>query len=498
MRNTYDYDLIIIGSGPSGRAAAIQAGKLKRKVLVIDRKDRLGGVSVHTGTIPSKTLRETVLNLSGWRERSFYGRSYRVKDEIRADDLKARLHMTLDYEVDVLEHQFNRNHVDTLHGLAKFIGPHEIEVATEAGETTRLTGEKFLISTGTKTYRPEYVPFNGKTVVDGDEFLEMAEIPRSLIVIGAGVIGVEYATMFSALDVRVTLIEPRETFLDFIDKTLIQDFTHQIRENGVDLRLGSAVDSIEDRGEHIEVSMANGRHVRAEMLLFAAGRMGATAALNLEAVGLETDHRGRISVDRKTYQTAVPHIYAAGDVIGHPSLASTSLQQGRVAACHALETPTLPESPWYPYGIYSVPEISTCGMSEEELQERGIPYEVGVARFRETSRGHIMGLEHGMLKMLFSLKTRRVLGVQIVGEGATELIHIAQAVLNLKGTVDYFVQNTFNYPTLAEAYKIAGLDAFNRMPIPEEFKVKKPGQPPKEGTAAAKPKPAPASKKAAE
>ncbi|MCV2893790.1 Si-specific NAD(P)(+) transhydrogenase [Lentibacter sp. XHP0401] len=467
------YDLIIIGSGPAGRAAAIQAGKLKRRVLVVDRKDRLGGVSVHTGTIPSKTLRETVLNLSGWRERSFYGRSYRVKDDIDAGDLKARLHMTLDHEVDVLEHQFNRNHVDTLLGMAKFVGPNEIEVATEAGDTSRMTGDKFLIATGTKTYRPDYVPFNGRTIVDSDEFLEMAEIPRSLVVVGAGVIGVEYATMFSALDVTVTLIEPRDSFLDFIDTALIQDFTHQIKENGVDLRLGSAISKIEDAETHVEVSLENGRHVRADMLLFAAGRMGATEKLGLEAVGLETDHRGRLEVDRKGYQTKVKHIYAAGDVIGHPSLASTSLQQGRVAACHALETPTLPESPWFPYGIYSVPEISTCGMSEEEMQEREIPYEIGVARFRETSRGHIMGLEHGMLKMLVSLKTRRVLGVQIVGEGATELIHIAQAVLNLKGTVDYFVKNTFNYPTLAEAYKIAGLDAFNRMPIPEEFKVKK-------------------------
>ncbi|MFY9320503.1 Si-specific NAD(P)(+) transhydrogenase [Lentibacter algarum] len=467
------YDLIIIGSGPAGRAAAIQAGKLKRKVLVVDRKDRLGGVSVHTGTIPSKTLRETVLNLSGYRERSFYGRSYRVKDNIDAGDLKARLHMTLDHEVDVLEHQFNRNHVDTLLGMAKFVGPNEIEVATEAGDTSRITGDKFLIATGTKTYRPDYVPFNGRTVVDSDEFLEMSEIPRSLVVVGAGVIGVEYATMFSALDVTVTLIEPRDSFLDFIDSALISDFTHQIKENGVDLRLGSAITHIEDAGTHVEVSLENGRHVRADMLLFAAGRMGATDRLGLEVVGLETDHRGRLEVDRKSYQTKVPHIYAAGDVIGHPSLASTSLQQGRVAGCHALDTPTLGESPWFPYGIYSVPEISTCGMSEEEMQEREIPYEIGVARFRETSRGQIMGLEHGMLKMLVSLKTRRVLGVQIVGEGATELIHIAQAVLNLKGTVDYFVKNTFNYPTLAEAYKIAGLDAFNRMPIPDEFKVKK-------------------------
>ena len=470
------YDLIIIGSGPAGRSAAIQAGKLKRRVLVIDRQDRMGGVSVHTGTIPSKTLRETVLNLSGWRERSFYGQSYRVKDNIGAHDLKARLHKTLDYEVDVLEHQFNRNHVDTLNGIARFTGPNTVEVDTGSGDRTRLTADRFLISTGTRTHRPETIPFNGTTIVDSDEFLELAQIPRSLIVIGAGVIGVEYATMFSALDVRVTLVEPRPTFLDFIDRAIIQDFTHQILENGVDLRLGSEIERIEDAGEHVEVSLANGRHVRAEMLLFAAGRMGATEKLGLDKAGIGTDRRGRIEVDRKTYQTEVPHIYAAGDVIGHPSLASTAIQQGRVAACHALDTPTLPESPWFPYGIYSVPEISTCGMSEEEMQSRGIPYEVGIARFRETSRGHIMGLQHGMLKMLFSLKTRRVLGVQIVGEGAAELIHIAQAVLNLKGTVDYFVQNTFNYPTLAEAYKIAGLDAFNRMPIPEEFKVRRPAK----------------------
>lgn len=466
------YDLIVIGSGPAGRSAAIQAGKLGRRVVVLERAPRLGGVSAHTGTIPSKTLRETVLNLSGWRERSFYGRSYRARDDIGASDLKARLHMTIDHEVDVLEHQFNRNHVETIQGEAHFVSKNEVEIKQPSGEVLNLTGDKFLIATGTRPFRPDYVPFNGKTVLDGDEFLDMEELPRSLVVIGAGVIGVEYATMFAALDIRVTLIEPRDSFLDFIDRQLIHEFTHQIRENGVDLRLGAAVESVEDRGSHIEVALDNGRHVRTEMLLFAAGRMGATDALNLKAAGLETDHRGRLKVARKSYQTDVPHIYAAGDVIGHPSLASTSLQQGRVAACHALDTPTLSESPWFPYGIYSVPEMSTCGMSEEEAQEREIPYEVGVARFRETSRGHIMGLEHGMLKMLVSLKTRRLLGVQIVGEGATELIHIAQAVLNLKGTVDYFVQNTFNYPTLAEAYKIAGLDAFNRMPIPDEFKKK--------------------------
>ena len=292
--SNYDYDLIIIGSGPSGRAAAIQAGKLKRRVLVIDRKDRLGGVSVHTGTIPSKTLRETVLNLSGWRERSFYGRSYRVKDQIRAEDLKARLHMTLDHEVDVLEHQFNRNHVETLNGLAKFVGPHEVEVATDAGETTRLTAAKFLIATGTKTYRPDYVPFNGKTVVDGDDFLEMAEIPRSLVVIGAGVIGVEYATMFSALDVRVTLIEPRETFLDFIDKRLIHDFTHQIRENGVDLRLGSAVEKIEDAGGHVEVTLGKRPPCAGRDAVVRSRPDGRDLGAEPGCGRSETDHRNRI------------------------------------------------------------------------------------------------------------------------------------------------------------------------------------------------------------
>ncbi|WP_069298536.1 Si-specific NAD(P)(+) transhydrogenase [Neptunicoccus sediminis] len=465
------YDLVVIGSGPAGKSAAIQAAKLHRKVLVVERNARVGGVSVHTGTIPSKTLRETALNLSGWRERSFYGRSYRARERIESQDLQARLHKTLDYEVDVLEHQFTRNRVETLEGEARFVSDNVIEVKSQDGETTEITADSFVICTGTRPFRPDYIPFNGTTIFDSDEILTLPNIPRSLIVVGAGVIGVEYATILCSLDVQVTLVEPRDSFLDFIDDTLIAEFTQQIREMGIDLRLGSKVELVEQKGDFVEISMENGRHVRAEMLLFAAGRMGATDALNLDAVGLETDHRGRITVNRDTYQSEVPHIYAAGDVIGFPSLASTSLQQGRVAACHALDTPTLPQSPWFPYGIYSVPEMSTCGMSEEEVQERGIPYEIGLARFSETSRGHIMGIENGMLKMLVSLKTRRLLGVQIMGEGATELIHIAQAVLNLKGTVDYFIENTFNYPTLAEAYKIAGLDAFNRMPIPEKYKV---------------------------
>ena len=420
------YDAIVIGSGPAGRRAAIQAAKGGMSVLVVEKGRRVGGVSVHTGTIPSKTLRETVLNLTGWRERGFYGSAYRVKHDIEAKDLMARLHMTLDHEVDVLEHQFARNGVHTMFGMGRFVGSHEIEITLDNGDVRMVTGTKILIAVGTRPFRPADVPFNGTSVLDSDEIVEIPRLPRSLAVIGGGVIGVEYATIFSALDVAVT-------------------------------RIAFAND-------HPVVTLENGRTIRSEMILYAAGRVGATDTLNLGSCGIETDDRGRIKVDPHTFQTTVPHIYAAGDAIGFPSLASTSMEQGRIAACHALGLPMPPAPEFFPYGIYAVPEISTVGMSEEEVRRRGIPYECGVARFRETSRGHIMGLNTGMMKLIFSLKTRRLLGAHIVGEGATELVHIGQAVLNLKGTLDYFIENTFNYPTLAEAYKIAALDAWNRMP----------------------------------
>ena len=458
------YDAIVIGSGPAGRRAAIQAAKGGMSVLVVEKGRRVGGVSVHTGTIPSKTLRETVLNLTGWRERGFYGSAYRVKHDIQAKDLMARLHMTLDHEVDVLEHQFARNGVQTMFGMGRFAGPHEIEITLDNGDIRVVTGGKILIAVGTRPYRPADVPFNGTSVLNSDEIVEIPRLPRSLAVIGGGVIGVEYATIFSALDVAVTLVESRERFLEFVDHELIEDFTHQLRDRGMAIRFGSAVSKIEFRNDQPVVTLENGRTIRSDMVLYAAGRVGATDSLNLGSCGIETDDRGRIKVDPNTFQTAVPHIYAAGDAIGFPSLASTSMEQGRIAACHALGLPMPPAPEFFPYGIYAVPEISTVGMSEEEVRRRGIHYECGIARFRETSRGHIMGLNNGMMKLIFSLKTRRLLGAHIVGEGATELVHIGQAVLNLKGTLDYFIENTFNYPTLAEAYKIAALDAWNRMP----------------------------------
>lgn len=459
------YDLIVIGSGPAGRRAAVQAAKLGKSVLVVEGRRRVGGVSVHTGTIPSKTLRETALNLSGWRERGFYGSSYRVKQDIRGEDLGMRIGKTLEHEVDVLEHQFQRNNVRTTAGTARFVDPHTLMIRHPDGSELAVGGERILIAVGTVPHRPDDIPFDDCHVLDSDAVIEVPRVPRSLTVIGAGVIGIEYATIFSALDVPVTLIEPRDSFLDFVDREIIQEFVHILRDRGMTIRLGAKVAAIA-RGEDgwPVTTMEDGRRVRSDMVLYAAGRMGATAALDLANCGLATDSRGRLTVDPKTFQTEVPHIYAAGDVIGFPSLASTSMEQGRIAACHAFGLPLPPAPKYFPYGIYAVPEISTVGMTEEEVRERGIGYECGVARFRETSRGHIMGLNSGMMKLLFSLKTRRLLGVHIIGEGATELIHIGQAVLNLKGTLDYFIENTFNYPTLAEAYKIAALDAWNRMP----------------------------------
>ena len=459
------FDLIVIGSGPAGRRAAIQAAKLGKSVLVVENRLRLGGVSVHTGTIPSKTLRETVLNLSGWRERGFYGLSYRVKKDIEGKDLGARLRMTLDHEIEVLEHQFARNGVRTFGGMARFVDANHISVTDPTGEEHRFGFEFAVIAVGTAPYRPANIPFNDHSVVDSDSLVAEPRVPRSLTVVGAGVIGIEYATIFSALDVPVTIIEPRDSILDFIDREIIEEFTHDLRKRGMTIRFGAKVEKVELDGQGWPVAtLADGRTIRSDMLLYAAGRSGATADLGLENCGITPAERGRLKVDPVTFQTTTRNIYAAGDVIGFPSLASTSMEQGRIAALHACGAAMPPAPEYFPYGIYAVPEISTVGLTEQEVRQRGIPYESGVARFRETSRGHIMGLQSGMMKLIFSLKTRKLLGAHIVGEGATELIHIGQAVLNLGGTLDYFVENAFNYPTLAEAYKIAALDAWNRMP----------------------------------
>ena len=461
----HQYDLIVIGSGPGGRRAAIQGAELGKRVLVIEKGQKVGGVSVHTGTIPSKTMRETVLNLSGMREREFYGHGYRVKDDISAADIFERLNKTLHHEVEIQEMQLNRHRIETIYGLASFADAHHINIHTELGDGPCVRGEIIVIAVGTKPYRPDYVPFNGETVVDSDELLNMKKIPSSLAVVGAGVIGLEYATIFSALDVSVTLIDPRTKILDFVDREVMQYTVNQLRDRGVTFRLGHKVEKIERdevSGRHL-CHLNSGRMVTAEVILFAAGRVGTTDKLGLENCGLDVDDRGRIKVN-ENFQTAVENIYAVGDVIGFPSLASTSMEQGRVAVCRAYNKPMNDMSQFFPYGIYSVPEISMVGMTEEDVQKRNIPYEVGVARFRETARGQIMGLTTGLMKCIYSIKTQRLLGVHIVGEGATELVHIGQSVMAHKGKLSFFIDNTFNYPTLAEAYKIAALDAMSRMP----------------------------------
>ena len=461
------YDFVVLGSGPAGRRAAVQAAKLGKSVLVIDDRDRIGGVSVHTGTIPSKTLRETVLNLSGWRERGFYGQSYRVKQHIGADDLAARLDKTLEQEIAAQEHQFSRNGVRVAQGAARFVAPHRIAVRSKSGgrESEEVVeAGKVLIAVGTAPHRPAHIPFNRSNVLDSDDFIRAPRLPRSLAVVGAGVIGLEYATIFSVLDVPVTLIEPRGNFLEFIDREIVDHLVHLMRDRGMALRIGGEVREVRFAADGSPVCMlSDGRQVASDMVLYTAGRVGATAGLGLENCGLEADARGRLSVDPATYRTAAAHIYAAGDVIGFPSLAATAMEQGRAAACHAVGAPLPAADQAFPIGIYAVPELSCVGLTEEQVRERGLAYECGTARFRETSRGHIMGLGSGMLKLIVDVTSRRVLGVHIIGEGATELVHLGQAVINLGGTIDYFIDNSFNYPTLAEAYKVAALDAWNRL-----------------------------------
>ena len=462
---TTHYDFIAIGSGPAGKRAVIQAAKLGKSVLLIEKNPIVGGVSVHTGTIPSKTLRETVLFLSGWRQRGIYGRSYKVKENITAEDLTQRLQSTLSHEVEIIQHQLMRNNVEILHGHARFKDEHTVIVEDSEGTMVEYSADHILICVGTKTRRPDNIPFNGDSIIDSDEIINMRRIPKKLLVVGGGVIGMEYATIFKALDIEVTILESNDYILSFVDREIVEEFIHHLRDCNISLRFADELKSIETRDDgKVICRLKSGKSLLVDTVMFAAGRQGVTGPddLALETVGVETDHRGRITVN-ENYQTNIPHIYAAGDVIGFPSLASTSLEQGRAAACHAFGTEVHSQPELFPYGIFSVPEISMVGLTEKECNQRGISYEIGIALFRETARGQIIGLREGMLKMLFSIETQKLLGVHIVGEGATELVHIGQAVIALGGTLDYFVQTVFNYPTLAEAYKVAALDAYNRM-----------------------------------
>ena len=467
QQSLYDYDLLVIGSGPGGQRAAIQAAKVGKRVAVIERKAVIGGICINTGTIPSKTLREAVIHLSGYRERNIYGASYTVKQNISMSDLLYRADHVIRNEIDVTAHQLARNGIDVLPARASFSGPNTLLLDFFDGRGQReASAEKIVVAVGTETTRDEHVPFDGERIFASDDILQLNQLPRTLAVVGAGVIGLEYATIFSTLGVRVTLIDKRSRLLDFVDAEIIDALVYQMRQNRVTLRLGEEVAGLVveqgPTGERVHITLVSGKHVVASKALYSVGRTGATGDLNLEAAGVKADERGRLTVNAR-FQTEVPHIYGVGDVIGFPSLASTSMEQGRLAACDAFGVKAHSVAELFPYGIYTIPEISVVGRNEEELTREGVPYEVGKAFYREIARGQIIGDQTGMLKLLFHIETRQLLGVSIFGEGASDLIHIGQAVLAHQGPVDYFVDTVFNYPTLAECYKTAAFDGINRL-----------------------------------
>jgi NAD(P) transhydrogenase len=463
------YDLAVLGTGPAGQKAAIQAAKLGKRVVAVERGNTIGGAQINTGTIPSKALREVALHLSGRGQRGLFGESYRVKRSITLPDLIAVSRQVINHELEIVRDAFERNNIDLVWGHAAFQSAHLVEVTRPEG-SERITADKFVVAVGTRPARPEHVPFDGQSVYCTDDILSLQDLPKSLLVVGGGVIGTEYACMMATLGIKVTLIEGRNQVIGFLDQEIAEAFHYHLRSAGITLRLGEKVERIDKlppcdgQGSLVQVTVESGKKLRAQTLLYAVGRQGFCAQLGLENVGLAYDDRERLKVN-SNYQTAVPHIYAVGDVIGFPALASVAMEQGRLAACHAfgVETRSVPEL--FPYGIYSVPEISMVGKTEQQLTQEGIPYEVGVAQYKELARGQLLGDGLGMLKLLIHQEDRRILGVHAIGTGATELIHIGQAVMAFQGTVDFFVHNVFNFPTLAEAYKVAALNGVNKLAL---------------------------------
>ncbi|MFE2037085.1 Si-specific NAD(P)(+) transhydrogenase [Streptomyces scopuliridis] len=457
-----DFDMLVIGSGPGGQKAAIAAAKLGRRVAVIDRPDMVGGVSIHTGTVPSKTLREAVLYLTGLAQRDLYGQSYRLKEEITVADLTARTRHVVGLEVDVVRSQLARNQITLLAGTGRFMDDHTVAVRDASGQDRLLTADHIVIATGTRPARPASVEFDDRTVMDSDSVLSMEKVPRSMVIVGAGVIGMEYASMFAALGSKITVVEQRAGMLDFCDVEVVEALKYRLRDLAVTFRFGETVAAVERHEQGTLTVLESGKKIAADAVMYSAGRQGLTDELDLGKAGLSADGRGRITVDEH-YRTEVPHIYAVGDVIGFPALAATSMEQGRAAAYHACDEPVNPMHHLQPIGIYTIPEISFIGRTEDQLTKDRVPFEVGVSRYRELARGQIVGDAHGVLKLLVSPEDRRLLGVHCFGSGATELIHIGQAVMGCGGTVDYLVDAVFNYPTLAESYKVAALDVTNKI-----------------------------------
>jgi NAD(P) transhydrogenase len=456
------YDLLVIGSGPAGQRAAIQGAKLGKRVALIEKREVFGGACINTGTIPSKTMREAVMHLSGFRYQGIYGMNYRVKDKIAMSDLSFRTQHVIKTEIDVTQAQLSRNEVELLTGAASFIDPTRLLVVNSRGQS-EYEAENIVIATGTKPATSPTVPINGRTIINSDQILEMEHIPKTFIVVGGGVIGIEYASMFATLGCRVIVIEKMPRLLGFADQEVIEALCYHLRDKRVTLRLNEEVKSVEEMPDgNVVANLESNKKISGDALLYAVGRQGNVEDLNLAAAGLEADQRGRIAVD-SDYRTKQPHIYAVGDVIGFPSLASVSMEQGRIAAGNAFGVDLHTDPANYPYGIYTIPEISFVGKTEEQLTDEDVPYEVGVAFYREIARGQIQGDTTGRLKIIFHRDTKEVLGVHIIGEGAAELVHIGQAVMVLKGTIEYFVNAVFNYPTLAECYKAAAFNGLNKL-----------------------------------
>lgn len=465
----YDYDLLVLGSGPGGQKAAIAAAKLGKRVAIAEKHFAVGGVCVNTGTIPSKTMREAVLYLTGMSQRELYGASYRVKRDITVADLLSRTQHVVGREIEVVRAQLQRNRVDLLTGVARFVEPHVVAVdGANRGDHVSVSADKIVIATGTKPARPPEIAFDSRRVLDSDGILSLDTIPASMVVVGAGVIGIEYASMFAALGSRVTVVEQRDRMLEFCDSEVVESLKFHLRDLAVTFRFGEKVTEVAVGGRGTVTTLASGKRIPADTVMYSAGRQGMTDELDLAKAGLEADARGRIAVD-PTFRTTVEHIYAVGDVIGFPALAATSMDQGRLAAYHAFGEPVSGLAALQPIGIYTIPELSYVGQTEVELTSSAVPYEVGIARYRELARGQIAGDSYGMLKLLVSTADRTLLGVHVFGTGATDLVHIGQAVMGCGGTVDYLVDAVFNYPTLSEAYKVAALDATNKIRALSQF-----------------------------
>ncbi len=456
----HDYDLVVLGAGPAGEKGAVQAAYFGKKVAIVERAAQPGGAAVHTGTLPSKTLRETALFLSGYRNRELYGLTLDMNPELAVPKLLSRKDAVRDLEVARMKWNLERHSVTQLHGVARFVDAHTIEIAGAGGAPRTVTAEVFLVATGSVPFQPSNIPFDDEDIDDSDTILQIGRLPKSMVILGGGVIGCEYASMFAAMHVKVTLIEGRPRLLPFLDLEMGERLRSALSTLGVDIRLGEQATHVaREPGRGIVCKLGGGAELACEKLLCASGRSGRTAELNLGSVGVVADKRGYVTVN-EDYRTTAPNVYAAGDVIGFPALASTSMEQARVAVCHAFGfTYKRVVSHLIPYGVYTIPEVSCVGLSEEDARAKGVDYVVGRAFYRDNARGKIVGDNDGAIKLLFERTSRELIGCHCIGDRASELVHIGQSVITLHGTVETFIEMVFNYPTLSECFKYAAYDA---------------------------------------